>query len=290
MKIFFQNLEKIERRNKNSSIAFKLGINQFADIEFEEFRARNAINETIVKLPETFPYDPIIFDGEENMVEIPNEFDWRDLAAVSKVKNQKDCGSCYAMSAIAAIESQLMIRFGISTELSVQEIIDCAGSYQTFGCDGGMKFRVFDYIQENGGISLDSDYTYKGIQSDCKLSNYMKLKLKIVGYGKVNSFDDELLKRALFTIGPIVISLNTNHESFMRYSSGIYYEPACTDDTNHAALLVGFGSEQGQDYWIVKNSYGMSWGESGFIRIARNLGNDCGVTSELLYPIVESVY
>jgi len=87
-----------------------------------------------------------------------------------------------------------------------------------------------------------------------------------------------------------VISLDTNHESFMRYSSGIYYEPDCTDDTNHAALLVGFGSEQGQDYWTVKNSYGLSWGESGFIRIARNLDNVCGVTSDLLYPIVESVY
>lgn len=285
-KTFLENLATIERHNKlfdDGKVSFKLAVNKFADMMFEEFLRMNTMDETL-EVPSNLPFDPVEFEADK--VPLPASFDWRSRIALSRVKDQLRCGSCYAMSALDTVESQLMIKFIKSHELSVQEIVDCAGNYQTFGCEGGVKFRVFDYISDNGGISLEHDYSYKASKAKCEAVKHNKLRVNISGYGRVANFDEAALKEALVRVGPISVSIDINHESFMRYSSGIYFEPNCTTETNHAAVLVGYGSEQGEDFWTIKNSYGDKWGEGGYIRLARNRDSHCGISTDSIYPIL----
>lgn len=285
MEIFNETLRTILRHNVALQ-TFELGINQFADMTFEEFAAMNSVNYSIAKVPEIVPFNPIMKQHEPSG-ELPASFDWRDFGSVSGVKDQKSCGSCYALSAMSAIESLLHIKTGKMIDLSVQEIIDCAGDFETWGCYGGFDHRVIDYVLEKGGVSLADDYSYEEKQGKCRKSDYQQVEFALKGYGGVKPYDEDELKKAVATVGPIAISLDINHESFMRYSNGIYQEEDCDYITNHAALLVGYGSEDAVDYWIVKNSFGTTWGEFGYIRIVRNSNNDCGITKHPLYPIIE---
>lgn len=220
---------------------------------------------------------------------IPLTFDWRDRGALTKVKNQKSCGACYAMATVGAIESHLFIKTGKLTELSEQEIVDCADdSYNSFQCAGGIAFKVFEYVKDKGGLSSMKEYPYDGEAGECRAAG-KRVDINVKGYGYVHSNRDEnVLMSAVAEIGPIVVSIDIDHESFMRYSTGIYLEDKCTGDVNHGALLVGYGTENGIDFWIVKNSFGETWGESGYFRIARSLGKDCGITSSPVYPILHN--
>lgn len=278
-------ISKHNKLFKEGNLTFKIGINQFADMTFEEVSRLNAINETIEEITDDIPYDPIVFEVDE-CFEVPEAFDWRDVGAVTPVKNQLKCGSCYAMATIGSVEGQVFIKTGKLSEFSTQEIIDCAGKYQTWGCDGGLKFGIFDFIKENNVLCLESDYPYNGVQGECKSSKFSKFKVSLKTFGEVPANDENILKLALVKVGPLAISIDSNHESFTRYSSGIYFEPNCTKNINHAVLLIGYGSEKGNDFWIVKNSYGEAWGENGIIRIARNKNNHCGIASDSLYPII----
>lgn len=270
-----------------------MGINQFADWTFTEFSKMFTPNETITAkvkdkakdLLEAFQPKVIYRFGLKNKL-IPSSFDWRNRGAVTKVKDQKTCGSCYAMATVAAIESQLFIRTGKLIELSEQEIVDCAGdAYNSFQCAGGVAFKVFDYVKDKGGLSSMEDYPYDNDAKECRLPE-KKVDIRVKGYGYVSSGDDSILMRAVSEVGPIVVSLDIDNESFMRYSSGIYVGINCTKLVNHGALLVGFGTENGIDYWIVKNSFGETWGESGFFRIARGEEKDCSIDVIPIYPIL----
>ena len=286
MKIFTENLETISRQNKlfdESNVTFRTGINQFTDMTFKEFSRANEV--TIEESPDNIPFNPTTFDVK-NIDNIPISFDWREFGVVGKVKDQKDCGSCYAIAALDSVESQLFIKTGKSFALSVQEVVDCAGDYDTWGCDGGISFRVFDYIKDNGGISLADSYFYHGISGACDRSKHQKILIDFKGFGEVPVHDEELLKHALFKVGPIVVSIDIDHEFFMRYSNGIYNEPECSSKANHAALLVGYGNENKNDFWIIKNSFGEKWGEEGYMRIVRNSGSQCAFTSEMFYPLI----
>lgn len=273
--------------------SFKTGINQFSDTMFEEFIGSNNLNDSMKKTADEklkkIEFEPFeIYDKNfaSNFTEIPLNFDWRNLKAVAKVENQIKCGSCYAMITIDSIESQLFIRTGNLTELSVQEIVDCAGDYAALGCAGGIPFKVYDYVKDKGSISSADDYPYKGIAGTCQeISNKIQVKLK--GYGYVESENDELLMKALVQKGPIVVGIVINHDSFYRYSSGIYDERRFTDIIHHAMLLVGFGNENGVSFWILKNSWSETWGEKGFMRMARNEKRRNGVGEFSIYPILE---
>jgi C1A family cysteine protease len=181
------------------------------------------------------------------------------------------------MATIASVESQIFIKTGKLEELSVQEIMDCSADYGTFGCGGGIVYQVYQYIKENGGVSREQDYPYEGKLGKCRKNQKNKVVIDFEGYGLVKPKNDEILMEALEKRGPLLISLDIDHKSFMLYSSGIYHEPNCQKHYNHAALLVGFGTENGIDYWLVNNSFGDKWGESGYIRIKRGTGDDCHV-------------
>lgn len=300
MEIFWKNLKTISLHNskfRRGKSTFQMGVNKFSDMTFTEYSNRFKANETITeksrKQAKHLSFEPeIIFYGfRENKIvnssfDVPASFDWREKGGVTAVKDQKLCGSCYAMATIASVETQLFIKTGKQVQLSEQEILDCADGYGTNGCEGGISFRVYDYIKDNSGISSSLDYQYEAKASKCRKSGKKKVEIDVKGYGFVDDKDDEVLMEAVVKFGPIMISIDTDHESFMHYSSGIYYENKCTEDINHGAVLIGYGSEKGENFWIVKNSFGKKWGESGYVRIARGRGNDCGVNLVPLFPIL----
>lgn len=224
--------------------------------------------------------DEDVFKITEFVLEVNSNLraslDWRLSGAVTGVKDQKLCGSCFIFAVIASIESHLFLKTGKLLDLSVQEVVDCGSKFQG-GCDGGMAALVFDYINKNSGLTLDSDYPYEGVKNTCQSGNYQRQNISNLKFHKNPNYDEVLLQNALHKYGPIVIFLDIAHESFMRYSSGIYFNLDCTHMTNHVALLVGYDSDNGVDYWIVKNSFGESWGEGGYMRIARNQNNHCGM-------------
>jgi C1A family cysteine protease len=292
-KVFFDTLETISLHNQkfdDGNVTFQMGINQLADMTFDEFMKMNEISRGVMLVV----YSPLehIVDDE---TEVPSSFDWRDYGLEMKIRDQKDCGACYAIAAVSALESQIFIKTGNLTELSVQEVLDCAGDYDAFGCEGGAEFRVFDYIRDNGGISSEADYPFVGRSSQnssqnssCQSSSFSKVSINITGYAAVPWRDEDILKQAIAKTGPIVASMNLSYESFMRYSSGVFYQENCEPQTNHVVLLIGYGEENGTAYWTIQNSYGESWGESGFMKISRNSDGNCGIDSELFYPVVSA--
>jgi cathepsin L len=172
--------------------------------------------------------------------------------------------------------------------LSQQFLVDCAWN-GNMGCDGGMQNLAYQYIQEVGGIPSTVDYgEYKMINEMCHYNNKTPTA-QVSGFVSVPTGDEAALVQASASAGPIAISIDASHMSFVFYYSGVYYEPACQngpDDLDHAVLLIGYGTEDGQDYWLVKNSWSTFWGDFGYVKMARNRNNNCGVATGALYPIV----
>jgi C1A family cysteine protease len=211
-------------------------------------------------------------------MDIPNSIDWRLKGAVTKVKDQGQCNSSWAFAAIGAIESLYFIKTGKLIEFSEQELIDCSQYNQ--GCDDGSIYLAFKYIVENG-ISLEAEYQYIGQNKICQ--SFLGNKIfPISGFKNIVSGDENALKIAVAQ-QPVVAKIESSQKGFQFYSKGIM-NAECDIDLNHSVLIVGYGSENGEDYWIVKNSWGLQWGEDGYIRIQRGY-NKCGISMNAVYPV-----
>ena len=299
--IFCETLQTVAQHNlefQNGKVTFKMGINKFADSTFEEFHelyARDPVDEPddVYEKMKQSVETVLISKSIDEIDNVPKNFDWRDRGAVTEVKDQGSCGSCYAFGAIGVLESRWFIETGNLTEFSVQEIVDCTASYQNYDCNGGRPGPSIAYVKDHG-INFEADYPYEGKVGKCRKQKN-KINFKLRGYGVAIANDkifddDKVLKSTLVTQGPLAIFLNIDHESFMRYSSGIYFEPKCSSRTTHVTLLVGYGKTgQDQDYWIIKNSFGRQWGEGGYIRIARNRGNDCEARTFGTFAVTERI-
>ena len=147
--------------------------------------------------------------------------------------------------------------------------------------------RAFQYIEDNGGIDTEESYPYEGRDDGPCRYDPSKSAAAVKGFVDVSRGDEEKLQIASATVGPIAVAIDASHSSFHFYKSGVYEEPDCSPDyLSHAVLIVGYGSVEGKDYWIVKNSWGEDWGDKGFIYMRRNKGNMCGVASRPSYPLV----
>lgn len=230
---------------------------------------------------------------------LPKHVDWREKGVVSGVKNQGRCGSCWTFSTTGAMESHHAIQFKNwrTSEMSEQQLLDCATDFDNHGCNGGLPSHAFEYIHSAGGLSKEFFYPYRaessGDNSKCQFDTSVKSKIggKTVRSFNVTEGDEESLMRIVATVGPVSVAFQVV-EDFRLYKRGIYSSDNCKSgpmDVNHAVLIVGYGVEPdvGRPYWIVKNSWSSEWGEEGYFKIARGK-NMCGIATCASYPILEN--
>jgi len=284
--IWEKNLKHIQSHNMRADLGhhnYKLAMNQFGDMTNAEFVSQmNGYNKTKDMVR---PQGGSLFMAPSN-VALPDEVDWRKEGYVNAVKNQGQCGSCWAFSTVASLEGQMFKKTGTLPSLSEQNLVDCSDKFGNLGCDGGLMDQGFQYIKANHGIDTEASYPYTAQQGSCKY-NPSNSGATDTGFVDVPQGDEQALKKAVATVGTISIAIDASHQSFQFYSTGVYDEPECSSSQlDHGVATVGYGSSNGQDYWIVRNSWGETWGQQGYIWMSRNKSNQCGVASQASYPLV----
>lgn len=279
--IFKDNMEEIKRHNAEGHTWTK-GITQFADMTAEEFVAHT--KRCFLEDKKLEPID--FFDAPEGYSPKASGVDWVDAGAVTPVKNQGSCGSCWAFSTTGAIEGACQISSGTLTSLSEQNLVDC--DHTDAGCNGGLMDYAFEFVQENGGLCSEADYHYQARKNWRCQENGCTKHGQITGYTDVRSRSTSALEAALDN-QPVSIAIEADQATFQLYDGGVLTESGCGTNLDHGVLAVGYGTDNGVDYWKVKNSWGSSWGESGYIRLCRNCGKNngagqCGLLGQPSYP------
>ncbi|XP_076450455.1 cathepsin L-like peptidase isoform X1 [Babylonia areolata] len=282
--IWEKNLKMIVEHNLEADRGrhtFRLGMNYFGDMT----------NKEITTMLNGYKMSPNRTAGAaylppSNVGAVPSEVDWRKKGYVTPVKNQLQCGSCWAFSATGSLEGQHFKKSGTLVSLSEQNLVDCSKKEGNQGCEGGLMDQAFTYIKKNRGIDTEKSYPYKAKDERCHFKR-ADVGATDSGYMDIRSGSEEALKSAVATVGPISVAIDASHSSFQFYQSGVYYEPRCSSRSlDHGVLAVGYGSVGTKDLWLVKNSWGTSWGMEGYIQMARNRDNNCGIATQASYPTV----
>ncbi len=284
--IFKENLFHIKSIQENDPDA-EYNINSFADLSQKEFTQRylmpdlndekksESISEKIETSFKFLQYEP----SKLSLKDLPNNWDWRTKNVVSKVKNQSTCGCCWAFSAVQAAESHYAIKTGKLYDLSEQQLLDC--DLVDHSCGGGLHYRGLDYIAKVGLVE-EKNYSYKKRRFNCTIKD-TDIVAKFSGYKNITS-DEIEMQKALYELGPISIGMDATVLQF--YIGGVANPWLCSNTNNHAVLIVGYGhSIFGRDYWLIKNSWGTWWGESGYFKLIRGK-KICGITKAPSVPIV----
>jgi cathepsin L len=244
-----------------------VGHNEFSDYTYAEMKARNGYKHkeqtNIVEL-----------DSSANAATV----DWRSKGAVTPVKNQGQCGSCWAFSTTGAVEAAYFLKHGTLKSFSEQQLVDCAGGiYHNNGCNGGLMDYAFQYIEKNP-LELEADYPYHARDGTCKATKTKEVGT-VAGYNDVPHTADQL--RAALNKSTVSVAIEADQMAFQAYRSGVITK-GCGTRLDHGVLAVGYGTLNGQDYFLVKNSWGSSWGDQGYVRIGAN--NVCGILLSASYP------
>ncbi|CAH1391948.1 unnamed protein product [Nezara viridula] len=285
MNIFTDHLKMIEEHNAKFEaglVTYSMKMNFLGDLLPEEVTQLGFNRTGEMRQVPSFTFIP------PANVEIPESIDWRTSGAVTPVKNQGSCGSCWAFSSTGAIEGQLFKKTGKLVSLSEQQLMDCSYSYNNSACRGGLMDNSFNYLKDVEGLESENSYPYEGKNKRCRYNeNKVVPGTKVKAYTDIEELDDDALKAAVATVGPISIAVTADNRGFKFYGSGVFDGETCGNKLDHGILLVGYGSEDGEDYWLVKNSWGPRWGENGFMKLTRNKKNACGISSMASYPILQ---
>ncbi|XP_012692203.2 procathepsin L-like [Clupea harengus] len=267
---------------------YRMGMNQFSDMDNEEYRNTVLLRSTFLSNEtKTLDQRGINTSRQKGGTKLPDSVDWRKKACVTFVKDQTHhCGSCWAFSTTGALESHTCIKYGRLPSLSEQQLVDCSRSYGNMGCNGGYIDLTYQYVIKSGGVDTEDSYPYQAEDDNCRFKP-SDVGASCRGYTKVKTPGNEsALQEAVANEGPVSVAIDAERD-FRFYESGVYDEPSCSRTRlNHAMLVVGYGTEDGQDYWLVKNSWSASWGEEGYIKMSRNQDNQCGIASYAFYPEV----
>ena len=298
--IFKDNLAYIQSFNKQNN-TYTLAVNEFADLTHSEFKAQ---------------YLGFRPRGEYNLENIPEvqvgsdvpaSIDWRTKGAVTPIKNQGQCGSCWSFSTTGSIEGQWFLSKNQLVGLSEQNLIDCSVPQGNQGCNGGLMDDAFQYVITNKGIDTEESYPYTATGPNACEYKAANLGATISTFTDVTSGSETALMNAVGSVGPVSVAMDASHTSFQFYSGGIYWSYFCSSTAlEHGVLAVGYGSGatttaaevfvdveveagsswNGKDFWIVKNSWGTTWGLEGYFFLARNYENMCGIATAASYPTV----
>lgn len=279
--IYEENMKFIEAENAKGN-TFTLGETQFTDLTNDEFKALYVNG---YKAPEQM-LGELPYLGEHEVVgEVAASVDWVTSGAVTPVKNQGQCGSCWSFSTTGGLEGAWQISSGSLTSMSEQQFVDC--DHSSMGCNGGNMNTAFSWAKSEN-VCTESSYPYTAKDGSCKTSCTTAIPQGgVTGYKSVGSLFFKATKEKMQSAiqqQPVSIAIQADQTSFQHYNSGIL-SGACGTQLDHGVLAVGYDSSAG--YWLVKNSWGSSWGEKGYVRITDS-GNECGVLSQPVYPTVSA--
>jgi len=289
---FLQNIQKIALWNSNSDNGASLRPNQFTDLTTDEF-----VKYVHGKNGKCYGSNkPKFLIGNHQVknhlhaikATDPASVDWTTQGVVTPVKNQGQCGSCWAFSTTGSIECNYAIKHGVLNSLSEQQLVDCSYDYGNLGCDGGEMDSAFKYVEKAGGLCSETEYPYMAKDGKCQSSTCGTKYDPIVSYTDVQQRDEQALEDAA-AMGCVSVAIEADQFAFQYYSSGVL-TGTCGTNLDHGVLVVGYGDLSGQNYWKVKNSWGTDWGEDGYVLICKDCPangdqGECGIYDSPSYPV-----
>ena len=269
---FAAKVAEIEALNNKPGQTAVFGINQYSDWTAEEMKTLNGYRGDFKE-----GYNPVTLDTEN----LKDSVNWVEKGAVTPVKDQGRCGSCWSFSTTGSMEGAHQIKTGDLVSLSEQQLVDC--SWLNLGCKGGIMDRAFQYTEKHP-LETEAEYPYKGKTVSPAISCHYKKDKGVVaatGFTDVPTGDADQLRAAL-NLGPVSIAIEADQTVFQTYKSGVLTGDECGTQLDHGVLAVGYGTEDGQDYFLVKNSWSATWGDNGYIKIGAD--NVCGILTQPSYP------
>ncbi|KAJ4961945.1 hypothetical protein NE237_021855 [Protea cynaroides] len=286
--VFKENVKMIHQFNKEDH-SYKLKLNKFGDMTNQEFKSTYAgskVRHHSMLRGTSHATPGFIYENFEN---VPSSIDWRTKGAVTPIKDQGQCGSCWAFSTVVGVEGINQIKTKKLVSLSEQELVDCDTSMNE-GCNGGLMDYAYEFVKSNGGLTTEENYPYTAEDGSCD-SSKMKASpmVTIDGHQDVPANNEDALMKAAAN-QPISVAIDASGWGFQFYSEGIF-SGSCGTELDHGVGVVGYGASGSNKYWIVKNSWGTSWGEKGYIRMKRGISAKhglCGIAMEPSFPLKTS--
>merc|ERR1712126_278815 len=283
--VWADNVKFISSHNaeyKNGVHDFSVGENEFADMTHDEITSYfNGL-----AMDESSPSGQTFY-SDVSLGSLPTEMDWRKNGSVTPVKNQGHCGSCWAFSATGSLEGAHFLKTGKLVSLSEQNLVDCSRKEGNLGCMGGIMDKAFEYVIKNKGIDTESSYPYTAVTGKVCKYKQDNVGATISSFKDIPTNSEADLMNAVATIGPISVAIDASKPTFHFYKSGVYFDRKCSSThLDHGVLAVGYGADDnGESYWIVKNSWGVKWGDKGYIKMAKDKNNACGIARQASYPV-----
>ena len=282
--VYYANVAKIDAHNEGN-FSWTMDVNQFADLTADEFKAQ-VVSGSFRRGEQRNA--TVGVRGLWSRADLPASVNWTAAGAVTPVKDQAQCGSCWAFSTTGSVESAWFLAKGTLPSVSEQQLVDCSTAEGNQGCNGGLMDYAFEYIIKNKGITTEAAYPYTATGPNTCVAAGKPIAATLSGYKDVPVNSETALETAIAQ-QPVSVAVEADQSVFQFYSGGVM-DSACGTQLDHGVLAVGYGTLGGKEYYLVKNSWGASWGANGYILLGRgakfNPSGQCGLQMAASYPVV----